>query len=75
MEDIPESFVHVLLFGCSQCGRPVPSAVLSENRNVEDVDAGSIIVTCPCGWSGRVLGVEARGHWVNGWPTDGAGSY
>ena len=70
MANMPESFVHVLLFGCSRCGAPVPSAIVSGNRNVEEVDAGLVELKCSCGWSGNALGVEARGHWVHGWPTD-----
>ncbi len=70
MAEIPEAFVHVLLFECSKCGCPVAAAVASVNRNVEEVDASSIELRCSCGWSGNVLGVEARKHWVQPWPTD-----
>jgi hypothetical protein len=70
MPNMPESFVHVLLFECSQCGGPLPSAVVNGHRNVEEVDGGSVELKCSCGWSGRALGVEARRHWVHGWPSD-----
>ncbi len=70
MADIAETFVHVLLFECSKCGCPIASAVASINRNVEDVDASSVELTCSCGWSGKVLGVAARKRWVQPWPTD-----
>ncbi|HXU21751.1 MAG TPA: hypothetical protein VN788_14295 [Verrucomicrobiae bacterium] len=70
MAEIPEAFVHVLLFECSSCGCPVPAAVTAGNRNVEEVDAGSVELKCSCGWSGKALGIEARKHWVHNWPTD-----
>jgi hypothetical protein len=70
MAEIPETFVHVLLFECSECGCPVAATVTSGNRNVEEVDAGSVELKCSCGWSGKALGIQARKHWVQDWPTD-----
>ncbi len=75
MTKAAEPFVHVLLFECSQCGSPVPSAITSDNRNVEEIDARSIPVKCQCGWSGNLLGADAKRHWVEAWASlDGNGA-
>jgi hypothetical protein len=70
MIDDVDPFVHVLLFECSGCGSPIASAVASGSRNVEEVDANPVDLSCRCGWSGTALGIEARKHWVHNWPTD-----
>ena len=67
-----DSFVHVLLFECAQCRWPVPSAVTSEARNIEDVDARVLDLHCSnCGWSGALEGARARRHWVDEWNAAG----
>lgn len=62
-----ESFVHVLLFQCRNCRRPLAAPVVSSQKNPEEVDAAECHVKCLCNWSGRLLGVEAVRHWVMDW--------
>jgi hypothetical protein len=68
MEKAAEPFVHVLLFECAKCSSPIPSAIRSDERSVEQIDARSMSVTCHCGWSAQLLGTEAKRHWVDHWP-------
>jgi hypothetical protein len=68
MESDTEPFVHILLFACRQCGAPAPSAVIAKESNVDEVDVRAIAVRCgSCGWSGKLVGTEARRHWVERW--------
>jgi hypothetical protein len=62
-----EHFVHVLLFECRNCHRPLAAPVLSSQKNPEEVDAAGCHLECLCSWSGRLLGVEAMRHWVMEW--------
>jgi hypothetical protein len=68
-----DPFVHVLLFECADCSCPVPLAVTSDARNIEDVDVRTLRLQCPnCGWSGTSGGIGARRHWVDVWkPVEG----
>lgn len=63
-----EPFVHILLFECHECGCPVPAALTSDRKSMEDIDARAIRVSCRCGWVEQVSGTEARRHWVDDWP-------
>jgi hypothetical protein len=65
--EVAKPYVHVLLFECQNCGCPVPSALTSEHRNVEDADTRAVKLNCYCGWSGRLSGTDARWHWVEQW--------
>jgi len=67
MNDRPESFVHVLLFQCQQCGEPLAKALQSVERSLEEADATSCNLRCACGWSDNLLGVLALKHWVAAW--------
>lgn len=70
METVSNPVVHVLLFECPQCGCPVPSAITSEKRNLEELDARHVGLECRnCHWSGRSLGLNARHHLVVDWGT------
>jgi len=61
-------FVHILLFACRQCDEPIPSAVKSDESNVDEVDARTLSLRCgSCGWAGRLMGTEAKRHWVGQW--------
>jgi hypothetical protein len=63
-----DPFVHVLLFECVDCSCPVPLAVTSDARNIEDVDVRTLKLQCHnCGWSGASEGLGARRHWVDEW--------
>jgi hypothetical protein len=68
MNEVTEPFVHVLLFECSNCSCPIPSAITSHNKSMEHVDSRVIAVSCGCGWSGQVMGTDAKRHWVDEWP-------
>ena len=67
MKTSAEIFVHVLLFDCPQCTRPIPLAITSKKRNVEDINAHLLTVRCPCDWSEKLMGSSARCHWVDSW--------
>jgi hypothetical protein len=60
-------YVHVLLFKCPSSGDPMPAALVSEKRNLEEVDAHAFKVQCNCGWSGKLLGVKRLKNWVAQW--------
>lgn len=62
-----EPFVHILLFQCPGCGRPISSAVATNERNPEETDACSFDLRCDCGWIGTQLGLLAKRHLVEVW--------
>jgi hypothetical protein len=71
MNRVAEPFVHLLLFECQQCSAPVPVAITSEKKSVEETDARQIEVHCDkCGWSASLLGTGAKRHWVDTWKPD-----
>lgn len=66
-----EPFVHVLLFQCRQCSCPTSLAITSGAQNLEDFDRRSYSVKCnTCGWTGELIGTEAKRHWVDAWEPD-----
>jgi hypothetical protein len=65
--DMPNRFVHVLLFACPQCAKPMASTQAVMERNLEKVDENSYRCECRCGWSGVMSGLSARKHWVEPW--------
>lgn len=67
MNQNAEPFVHVLLFRCPSSGEPVCSAVATNERNPEEIDARSFTLRCHCGWVGTQMGLMAKRHWVEGW--------
>lgn len=67
MQSLSESFSHVLLFACPQCGSPLASACASKDKNLEVADAHWFTPHCHCGWGGPVIGVQAVKHWVEPW--------
>ena len=68
MDERAERYVHVLLFECSQCDGPVTSAQVSEERSLEKVDGQPAPCQCnSCGWSGSLVGLHSRQHWVEPW--------
>lgn len=60
-------FVHVLLFQCPTCTRPIAAAQFSPAQNVEDVDAAKLDLACGCGWNGASSVANAKRHWVAAW--------
>ena len=60
-------FVHVLLFECGGCRLPVVEALISESKNIENIDIAFHGAACVCGWSGNLSGLEAKRHWVEPW--------
>ena len=64
-KDLP--YVHVLVFRCKHCHRPLLVPVMSEANNLEKVDGDTFEVGCQCGWWKELLGVEAARHWVAPW--------
>jgi hypothetical protein len=67
METAPPQFAHVLLFACPVCFRPLVTACNSTNRNLEVADGYDFSSHCHCGWSGEVIGMKAKRHWVEAW--------
>jgi hypothetical protein len=65
MNPSSEPFVHVLLFECPECFRPVSSAIATSERNLENTDGRSFVIHCECGWTGNLLGLKAKRHWVD----------
>lgn len=62
-----QSFVHILLFRCRNCFKPVASAIATGERNPDEADGLSFALNCACGWSAREMGVSAKRHWVEEW--------
>ena len=60
-------YVHLLLFRCKQCNKPVSISGISEAGNLEVIDGHTYEVECRCGWLEDLLGVEALRHWVVPW--------
>jgi|ERR1700674_1383960 hypothetical protein len=67
MQTVTDSFSHVLLFACPQCGSPLASASVSTEKNLEVTEARWANPRCDCGWTGSVVGVQALKHWVEPW--------
>jgi len=67
LQNDAEPFVHVLLFECPHCQKPTASALPRGERSLEKVDGASLPVHCFCGWSGDLVGINARKHWVEPW--------
>ncbi len=65
--EVIKSFVHVLLFECSQCGRPILACIMSDDRSPEGVDATSFALKCHCHTAIEVPGAAAKRHWVESW--------
>jgi hypothetical protein len=62
-----EHFVHVLLFECPTCHRPLAAAHSSPAQNFEDVDVADVDLMCKCGWNGLSSATHAKRHWVAPW--------
>jgi hypothetical protein len=67
MQKATETYSHVLLFACPQCGNPLASACASTNKNLEVADAHWFNPHCHWGCTGSVIGVQAVKHWVEPW--------
>lgn len=65
MKSDSEPFVHVLLFECPQCSRPISSAIATNEKNLENTDIRSFAIRCECGWAGNQMGLSAKRHWVD----------
>ena len=73
MSEATEPFIHVLLFQCPKCGCPLPWAVTSLERNVDEIDGRAFPILCnECRWSGSLTGTQARRHWVDTWDDSAA---
>jgi hypothetical protein len=67
MQTVTDSYAHVLLFACPQCGNPLAAACASTEKNLEVADGHWFNPHCHCGWTGSVIGVQALKHWVEPW--------
>lgn len=60
-------FVHLLLFRCPGCARPIPAAITSDQGNLEQIDAMPVVIQCNCNWKGSPMVASARKHLVEPW--------
>jgi hypothetical protein len=62
-------YVHTLLFDCAQCKMPIAISLISEQGNLEDIDAETLHIKCKnCEKSAQVVAVTAKRHYVDEWP-------
>jgi hypothetical protein len=65
---IPARYIHVLLFVCPDCNLPVSISRVSNEKNLETVDAERLHITCSyCDSSADVTAVTAKRHYVEDW--------
>jgi hypothetical protein len=69
MSDFYSPYAHILLYSCRGCNKPLSIVVMSPERNLEQLDAGTFDIRCECGWEKQLLGVEGVCHWVTEWET------
>jgi len=62
-----KSFAHVVVFRCPGSGDPIGASFLSDSKNLEEVDAHTFNVSCICGWTGALLGINRVNGWVEEW--------
>jgi len=62
-----DQYVHVLLFACPACDRPLSATCLSTRSNLEIAEAEWFSSGCLCGWDGKLAGALALKHWVEPW--------
>lgn len=62
-----ESYVHVLLFRCQECGSPIVATVMSDRQNPEEVDAAKLELRCDSGHDQHVPAATATRHWAARW--------
>jgi hypothetical protein len=67
VEDREAEYLHVLVFACPQCFKPLTLAQLNVIRSLEGIDADVFNLNCSCGWNGEMHGFQARHHWVGHW--------
>jgi hypothetical protein len=67
MDDMAKRFVHVLLFSCPNCERPIAATQMAVERNLEEVDESSFAWKGLCGGGGNIEGLKAHKHWVEPW--------
>ncbi|MGC2767582.1 MAG: hypothetical protein WB607_18890, partial [Candidatus Acidiferrum sp.] len=65
---IPARYIHILLFVCPDCNLPVSISRVSNEKNLETVDAERLHITCSyCDRSSDVTAVTAKRHYVEDW--------
>jgi len=72
MDSLTKPFVHILLFGCPNCSKPIAVAHATPEQNLEEIDARSFDAHCGCGWWGQLIGAASRKHWVEPWSKNGS---
>jgi hypothetical protein len=62
-------YAHTLLFDCPQCKLPIAIGLISEQGNLEDIDAKAVHIQCRnCETSAQVVAATAQRHYVDEWP-------
>jgi hypothetical protein len=59
-----EDSLHLLVFACGKCASLIAVSKTSTMRSLEEVDARTFSLRCPCGWTGKLIGLQARQHSV-----------
>jgi aspartate carbamoyltransferase regulatory subunit len=61
-------YVHILLFACPDCNLPVSISRVSNEKNLETVDAERLHIKCSyCEKPSDVTVVTAKRHYVEEW--------
>ncbi len=61
-------FVHTLLFACPECNLPVAISRVSNEKNLEGVDAEQLQLRCSyCEKVSDATAVTAKRHYVEEW--------
>jgi aspartate carbamoyltransferase regulatory subunit len=61
-------YVHTLLFSCPDCNLPVAITRVTNERNLEQVDAQKLEIHCSyCERGFGALSADARKHYVEEW--------
>jgi len=62
-------YAHSLLFACPNCKSPIVIGSLSEQKNLENIDAVDFAATCAyCRHSFNIPAIHAKKHYVEEWP-------
>jgi hypothetical protein len=65
---IPLRYAHILLFACPDCNLPVSISRVSNEKNLETVEAERLHIKCSyCERSSEVTAVTAKRHYVEEW--------
>jgi hypothetical protein len=67
MEGNTGRFLHLFVFQCRRCGEPIAVPLRNDGDSLESVRSRAFSISCRCGWSEWLAGMDARNHWVEPW--------